>query len=101
MTQIVLPQTDRKCLQPYTKIILLEVNAHTNFESSRSNSKLNSKFNPKSDLSDLIYSFAIIDKPIEQIENLMRVLTQQQLMLFPVIVVSSSSQQSQHRHKLN
>ena len=57
-----------------SKIILLKVqSAHTNFENSRSNSKRNSKFDPKFDLSDLVDSFAISDKPIEQIENVINV----------------------------
>ena len=35
--------------------------------------KRNSKFDPKFGLSDLVDSFAISDKPIEQIENVINV----------------------------
>ena len=57
-----------------SKIILLKVqSAHINFEISRSNSKQNSKFDPKFDFSGLVDSFAISDKPIEQIEKVMNV----------------------------
>ena len=43
------------------------------FENSRSNSKRNSRFGPKFDSSDLVDSFAISNKPIEQIENVINV----------------------------
>ena len=57
-----------------SKIILFKVqSAHTNFENSRSNSKRSSNFNPTFDLSDLVGSFAISDKPIDQIENVINV----------------------------
>ena len=53
-------------IKAYSQIDPLKVqSAHTNFEISRSNSKRNSKFDPKFDLSDLVDSFAISDKPIE------------------------------------
>ena len=54
--------------------MFLEIQSvHTSFESSSSNSEKKYEFGDKFDLSDTIDSFAISDKPTEQIDNVINV----------------------------
>ena len=57
-----------------SKFIILEAqNPHASFESSSSNSNRISKFDPKFDLSDIVYLLAISSKPTEQQNNVRKV----------------------------
>ena len=67
---------------PTSKNIPLEApSPHAKFESSRSNSNEDSKFDPKFDLSDMVHSLAISNKPTGLTQN---------SGLFPLIVVLST-----------
>ena len=57
-----------------SKHIILEVqNLHTSFESSRLNNNQISKFDPRFDLSEILYLLAISSEPTEQQNNVMNV----------------------------
>ena len=57
-----------------SKHIILDVQSPlTSFESSRSNGNQISKFDPKFDLSDIVYLLAISSKPTEQQNNVRKV----------------------------
>ena len=59
---------------PTSKNIPLEaLSPHANFESSRSNSNKSTKFDPKFDLSDIVHSLAISNKPTEQMGGVINV----------------------------